>query len=103
MIRSIPFVAALLMVCCAVQAQAAERPNILIIVADDMGWHDVPWHGGPYAMPNLDKLARQSLQLDAHYVHPLCSPTRAALLSGRYASRFGCVSPQNERHLLSVK
>jgi len=78
-------------------AQAVERPNILIIVADDLGWHDVPWHRAEYAMPNLDKLARQSLRLDAHYVHPMCSPTRAALLSGRYASRFGCVGAQNER------
>ncbi len=78
-------------------AQAVERPNILIIVADDLGWHDVPWHGTDYAMPNLDKLAQQSLRLEAHYVHPMCSPTRAALLSGRYASRFGCVSAQNER------
>lgn len=75
-------------------AQAVERPNILIIVADDLGWHDVPWHGTDYAMPNLDKLAQQSLRLEAHYVHPMCSPTRAALLSGRYASRFGCVSTE---------
>src|SRR6185437_16067048 len=79
------------------KVRAAERPNLLIIVADDMGWHDVPWHGGEYAMPNMDKLASQSLRLDAHYVHPMCSPTRAALLSGRYASRFGCIGAQNER------
>jgi arylsulfatase A-like enzyme len=97
MIQSIRCLAALLMACCAVQARAAERPNILIIVADDMGWHDVPWHGGQYSMPNLDKLSAESLRLEAHYVHPMCSPTRAALLSGRYASRFGCVGAQNER------
>jgi arylsulfatase A-like enzyme len=48
-------------------------------------------------MPNLERLAGQSLRLEAHYVHPMCSPTRAALLSGRYASRFGCVGAQNER------
>lgn len=48
-------------------------------------------------MPNLTRLAEQSLRLDTHYVHPMCSPTRAALLSGRYASRFGCTGAQNER------
>ena len=79
------------------QVLAVERPNFVIIVADDLGWRDVPWHGCEYAMPNLDKLAKQSLRLESHYVHPVCSPTRAALLSGRYASRFGCTGPQNER------
>jgi arylsulfatase A-like enzyme len=48
-------------------------------------------------MPNLDRLAAQNLRLEAHYVHPMCSPTRAALLSGRYASRFGCTGAQSER------
>lgn len=76
---------------------AAQRPNIVVIVADDLGWPDVPWHGSDYALPHLDALAKQSLRLEAHYVHPMCSPTRAALLSGRYASRFGCVGAQNER------
>ncbi|HEX4149295.1 MAG TPA: sulfatase-like hydrolase/transferase, partial [Pirellulales bacterium] len=71
----------------AAESEAAERPNVLILLADDLGWRDVPWHGCEYVMPNLDALGKQSLRLESHYVHPLCSPTRAALLSGRYASR----------------
>src|SRR5688500_15153376 len=78
-------------------ASAAKRPNIVIFLADDLGWRDVPWHGCEYSMPHLDALAKESLKLEAHYVHPMCSPTRAALLSGRYASRFGCTGAQNER------
>jgi arylsulfatase A-like enzyme len=97
MLQLTRLLAALLVLLSTVGTQAAERPNILIIVADDLGWHDVPWHGAEYAMPHLDKLAGQSLRLEAHYVHPMCSPTRAALLSGRYASRFGCTAAQAER------
>ena len=76
---------------------AARQPNFVVIVADDLGWADVGWHGGPYQTPHLDKLCRAGLELDQHYVSPMCSPTRAALLSGRYASRFGCTAAQNER------
>jgi len=78
-------------------AEPSARPNIVIFLADDLGWRDVPWHGCEYAMPHLDALAKESVRLEAHYVHPMCSPTRAALLSGRYASRFGCTGAQNER------
>jgi arylsulfatase A-like enzyme len=81
----------------AEQARPADRPNIVIIVADDLGWADVGWHDGPYQTPHLDRLCREGLELDQHYVSPMCSPTRAALLSGRYASRFGCTGAQNER------
>ena len=88
----------LLGMCCSVASAApANRPNILVIVADDLGWRDVPWHGCDYVMPHLDALAKEGLRLESHYVHPMCSPTRAALLSGRYASRFGCTGAQNER------
>jgi arylsulfatase A-like enzyme len=77
---------------------AAEKakPNFLVIVADDLGWADVGWHGGEYRTPHLDRLCREGVELDQHYVSPMCSPTRAALLSGRYASRFGCTAAQNE-------
>jgi arylsulfatase A-like enzyme len=76
---------------------SAAQPNFVVIVADDLGWADVGWHGGPYRTPHLDRLVREGLELDQHYVSPMCSPTRAALLSGRYASRFGCTGAQNER------
>ncbi|MBL9080512.1 MAG: sulfatase-like hydrolase/transferase [Planctomycetales bacterium] len=84
---------------CATEARAADapRPNIIVFLADDLGSADVPWRGGNYTMPVLDALAKQSVRLETHYVHPMCSPTRAALLSGRYASRFGCTGAQNEQ------
>lgn len=75
---------------------SSPKPNILVFLADDLGSADVPWRGGKYSMPVLDALAKESARLESHYVHPMCSPTRAALLSGRYASRFGCTGAQNE-------
>ena len=81
-------------------AQAEDRhpkPNLVLIMADDLGYGDVGWHGGPYRTPHLDALARQSLRLEQHYSLPVCSPTRSALLSGRFNSRFGCTNPTNAR------
>ena len=75
------------------------RPNVLLIVADDVGWADVGYHGSPIPTPNLDRLAREGVELDRHYVAPMCTPTRAALLTGRYWSRFGNSSPSNEQVL----
>lgn len=76
---------------------APLRPNIVFIVADDLGWADVGFHGGKMPTPNLDRLKQEGVELTQHYVYPMCSPTRAALLSGRYATRFGVTSAQNER------
>lgn len=66
-----------------------EKPNILFIVADDLGWGDVGWHGSAIKTPTLDYLAKIGRELTRHYVCPVCTPTRASLLSGRFASRFG--------------
>lgn len=78
---------------------AADRPNILMIVADDLGWSDVGWHGGFGKTPHLDRLVQEGLELDQHYVQPVCTPTRTALMSGRYPGRFGpqALSPSNLR------
>jgi arylsulfatase A-like enzyme len=73
----------------AVGAPAAERPNILFILADDLGSYDVGWRGSEIKTPNLDKLAFGGARLEQFYVHPVCSPTRAALLTGRYPIRYG--------------
>jgi arylsulfatase A-like enzyme len=75
------------------------KPNILFIVADDLGWSDVGWHGGFGKTPNLDKLVREGIELDQHYVQPVCTPTRTALMSGRYPGRFGphALAPSNLR------
>lgn len=76
--------------------ETASRPNIVFIMADDLGWADVAFHGGNVATPHLDKLAKNGLELDQHYVAPVCSPTRAGLLTGRCWSRFGITTPTNE-------
>jgi arylsulfatase A-like enzyme len=68
----------------------APRPNIVFLVADDMGGNDVGFNGGKeIKTPNLDALARAGARFDAFYVQPVCSPTRAALLTGRYPMRHG--------------
>ncbi|HSI14191.1 MAG TPA: arylsulfatase [Chthoniobacter sp.] len=71
-------------------ARAAEKPNILYIVADDLGWKDVGFHGASdIQTPSLDKLAAGGAQLEQFYVQPMCTPTRAALMTGRYPFRYG--------------
>ncbi len=70
-------------------AAMAQSPNIIYILADDLGWADVGYNQGPIPTPNIDRLARESVILDQHYVAPVCTPTRAALMTGRYWSRFG--------------
>jgi arylsulfatase A-like enzyme len=68
---------------------APSRPHILMIVADDLGWGDVGFHGSEIATPHLDALAAGGVRLEQFYVQPVCSPTRAALLTGRYPLRLG--------------
>jgi arylsulfatase A-like enzyme len=80
-------------------AAADPPPHIVFVLADDLGWADVGFHGGVAPTPHLDALARDSLELRRHFVAPVCSPTRAGLLTGRTWSRFSVTKPQNERAL----
>jgi arylsulfatase A-like enzyme len=75
----------------ALQAKAADRPNIVLILADDLGYADVSFTGGTnIPTPNIDRLAARGVRFTQGYVsHPFCSPTRAGLLTGRYQQRFG--------------
>ena len=77
------FMAVLLLAACAHEDLNDERPNILIIVADDMGFSDVGSFGGEIPTPNLDKLAADGLRFRQFYNNAKCSPTRASLLSGQ--------------------
>lgn len=72
-------------------AEAAPRPNILVIVGDDMGYADLGVHGcKDIPTPHLDSLAQSGVRFASGYVSgPYCSPTRAGLLTGRYQTRFG--------------
>lgn len=73
----------------SVKRSVPKRPNIVFIMADDMGWADVGYHGADFETPNIDWLANNGIRLEQHYVQPMCTPTRVALLTGRYPSRFG--------------
>ena len=66
-----------------------SKPNIVIILADDLGWADVGYHGGKIATPNIDRLAREGVRLENFHACPLCSPTRAGLMTGRWPIRYG--------------
>ena len=75
-------------------AQADEgtdtRPNILVFLSDDMGWGQPGFNGGTeVATPNMDRLANEGVKLTQFYVQPVCSPTRASLMTGRYAWKNG--------------
>ena len=68
--------------CTAVDQRGSERPNILLIVADDMGYSDAGVYGSEIQTPNIDGLARQGLLFTQFHVAPNCGPTRGAMLSG---------------------
>jgi arylsulfatase A-like enzyme len=79
----------LMTVASAAAQQPAPRPHIVYIVADDLGWKDVGFHGSDIRTPNIDKLAQGGARLEQFYVQPMCTPTRAALMTGRYPCRYG--------------
>jgi arylsulfatase A-like enzyme len=66
-----------------------SRPNIVFLFADDLGWGDVGFNDGDIRTPNIDRLAAGGVRLDQFYVLPVCTPSRAALLTGRYPIRYG--------------
>ncbi|MXW00183.1 MAG: sulfatase-like hydrolase/transferase [Holophagales bacterium] len=70
-------------------ADPSPLPNIVLIVPDDLGRHDVSFHGGEIATPNIDRIAAEGVRLERFYSAPVCSPTRAGLMTGRYPIRFG--------------
>jgi arylsulfatase A-like enzyme len=67
----------------------APRPHIIYIVSDDQGWKDVGFHGSDIKTPNIDQLARSGARLEQLYAQPMCTPSRAALMTGRYPHRYG--------------
>ena len=78
---------------CDQDKKASIRPNVIMILADDQGWGDLSIHGNPYiSTPNIDQLAKNGAQFSHFYVQPVCSPTRAELLTGRYHARTGVYS-----------
>ena len=82
-----------LMVLCfqsAVLAQEQERPNVIIIITDDQGYGDLGYTGNPHVKtPHIDNFAKESIRFTNFYVSPVCAPTRASLMTGRYSLRTG--------------
>ncbi|HEV7305975.1 arylsulfatase [Ensifer sp.] len=71
------------------RADGTTPPNIVYIIADDLGWADLGFRGSDIRTPNLDKLAETGVVFDEFYTQPMCTPTRAAFLTGRYPLRYG--------------
>ena len=90
--HSIRALAALASLLCSVGAAAVTKPpapNVVIFLADDLGWADVGFRGGPIDTPAIDRLAREGVELGRFYTTPICSPTRAALMTARDPMRLG--------------
>jgi len=109
--RSVGYALFLAVAAVAATAQGSDaggarsgRPNIVIMLADDLGWRDVGYHASEIRTPHLDALAREGVELDRFYVQPSCSPTRASLLTGQSPTRFGITRPlgKNEVEGLSL-
>ncbi len=88
---NIKHAAALIYALIALSAHAAKTPNILFIMADDLGWMDLACQGNKLVeTPNLDRLAKQGMRFtDAYAAAPVCSPTRCAVLTGQAPARIG--------------
>ncbi len=84
-------------------AALAGQPNVVLIMTDDQGYGDMSCHGNPHLKtPNIDQLYRESVRLTDFHVDPTCSPTRAALMTGRYSSRVGVWLTYGGRHHLRI-
>ena len=84
-------------------AEKEVKPNILVIMTDDQGWGDLSFHGNPYLKtPNIDLLASQSVRLNNFFVSPVCAPTRASLLTGRYHLRTGTSWVTHRREVMNA-
>jgi len=71
-------------------AASSQRPHLVMMVLDDVGWADVGYHGSDFPTPNIDRLATQEgIRLEKYYVQQVCSPTRSALMTGRYPFKTG--------------
>jgi len=90
MSRSCIFILIVCAVCIPRCVYAAEKPNIIIILADDLGWADVGCYGSTFnETPHIDRMAHEGMRFTQAYAGPVCSPTRANLQSGRDQARYG--------------
>lgn len=88
----------------AADRQPAAKPNIVLFLVDDMGWMDsTPYGSQYYETPNMKRLERQSMRFTNAYATPLCSPTRASILSGQYSARHGVTSASGHQAALPAQ
>ncbi len=93
-------ITALALICalCAPATAAESKPNVVLFLVDDMGWMDCGVYGSEYyESPNLDRFAKQAMRFTDAYAVPLCSPTRASILTGQYSSRHRITSATGHR------
>ncbi len=92
----------LCLACGLSQIGGSSQPNIVLIMTDDQGWAQVGFHGDPILQtPHLDALAAESVEMTRFYVSPVCAPTRAALMTGRYNYRTGVVDTYLGRAMMA--
>src|SRR5215468_9009789 len=101
--RAIPAVWLSTLIACAVavpgpNASAANRPNIAVILVDDMGFSDIGCYGSEIPTPNLDRLAANGLRFTQFYNTGRCCPTRASILTGLYSHEAGMGHMTNDRN-----
>jgi len=91
--NGLAFLLALLCCCpltaCGEAPAVPKPPHILVLMADDLGWKDVGYHGAEFATPRIDRLAQEGLELEGLYTAPICVPARVAFLTGKHAIRVG--------------
>jgi arylsulfatase A len=85
----------------AKKTEPQRKPNIILILSDDVGIGDIGCYGGPYKTPNIDQLAKTGTRFEYSYATPLCGPSRCEVLTGRYPFRTGLNSNHSERFLTS--
>lgn len=97
-----PFLCLLTAFCLPLPAvEVAAKPNVIIVMTDDQGYGDLACHGNPILKtPNLDQLAAESIRLTNFHVSPFCTPTRAALMTGRDPARTGAYRTSSGRSML---
>jgi arylsulfatase A-like enzyme len=84
--------AAVMLGCAGSPPEQPSRPNIVLVMTDDQGFGDLGIHGNPLVKtPNIDAFAREGVQFERFYVSPVCAPTRASLMTGRYYYRSGVI------------
>ena len=75
------------------EATSISKPNMVILLVDDLGWGDVGYHNEDAVSPHIDGIAAQGVEFDRFYVNPTCSPTRASLLTGLFSTTHGVRGP----------